>query len=65
MEGRDMAVRTALVHDYLAQSGGAERVVAALHGIFPLAPLYTSVYDKEATLPCFAGMDIRTSFLQS
>ncbi len=54
----------ALVHDYLAQSGGAERVVAALHALFPTAPLYTSVYDPKATLPCFAHMDVRTSFLQ-
>lgn len=65
MEGRSTAVRTALVHDYLAQSGGAERVAAALHDLFPGAPLYTSVYDQKATLPCFAGRDIRTSFLQS
>ena len=58
------APETALVHDYLAQSGGAERVVAALHSLFPSAPLYTSVYDPKATLPCFSEMDIRTSFLQ-
>jgi len=56
--------QTALVHDYLAQSGGAERVIAALHALFPTAPLYTSVYDPRATLPCFAQMDVRTSFLQ-
>lgn len=55
---------TALVHDYLAQSGGAERVVAALHGLFPAAPIYTSVYDPKATLACFSEMDVRTSFLQ-
>ncbi len=55
---------TALVHDYLAQSGGAERVVVALHALFPSAPLYTSVYDAKATLACFSEMDVRTSFLQ-
>lgn len=58
------AQATALVHDYLAQSGGAERVVAALHSLFPSAPVYTSVYDPKATLPCFSEMDVRTSFLQ-
>ena len=58
------AQATALVHDYLAQSGGAERVVAALHALFPAAPLYTSVYDSKASLPCFSKMDVRTSFLQ-
>ena len=55
---------TALIHDYLAQAGGAERVVAALHALFPAAPLYTSVYDPKATLSCFSKMDVRTSFLQ-
>ena len=54
----------ALVHDYLAQAGGAERVVSALHEIYPQAPIYTSVYDKRATLSEFAQMDVRTSFLQ-
>ena len=58
------ALATALIHDYLAQSGGAERVVAVLHDLFPAAPLYTSVYDPKATLACFSKMDVRTSFLQ-
>ena len=57
-------MKTALVHDYLAQAGGAERVVTAFHALFPEAPLYTSVYDPAATLADFTEMDIRTSFLQ-
>ena len=57
-------MKTALVHDYLAQAGGAERVAAAFHTMFPLAPLYTSVYDGKATLPVFENVDVRTSFLQ-
>ncbi len=57
-------MKTALVHDYLAQAGGAERVVASLHELFPDAPIFTSIYDAKATLPCFGEMDIRTSFLQ-
>ncbi|MBC8140556.1 MAG: glycosyltransferase [Armatimonadetes bacterium] len=57
-------MRVSIIHDYLAQSGGAERVVEALHPIWPDAPIYTSVYDKENTLPCFAQMDVRTTFLQ-
>jgi len=57
-------MRIAIVHDYLAQAGGAERVVEAIHEIFPEAPIYTSVYDAEATFPSFKTMDIRTSFLQ-
>ena len=57
-------MKTALVHDDLVQSGGAERVVAALHDIFPEAPLYTSVYDPRTAPSCFKAMDVRTSFLQ-
>ena len=57
-------MRVAIVHDYLAQAGGAERVVEAMHDIWPDAPIYTSIYDPEATLPSFKTMDIRTSFLQ-
>ncbi len=57
-------MKTALVHDYLAQAGGAERVAAALHSMFPKAPLYTSVYDAKATFPAFEKMDVRASFLQ-
>jgi glycosyltransferase involved in cell wall biosynthesis len=58
-------MKIAIVHDYLAQAGGAERVVEAIHGIWPDAPVYTSVYDPKATLPCFKEMDVRTSFLQN
>ena len=57
-------MKTALVHDYLAQAGGAERVVSVLHGMFPEAPLYTSVYDREQTFAEFQQMDVRTSLLQ-
>ena len=57
-------MRVAIVHDYLAQAGGAERVVMAMHNVFPDAPIYTSVYDPEGTFPEFRAMDVRTSFLQ-
>jgi glycosyltransferase involved in cell wall biosynthesis len=54
-----MPRRVALVHDYLTQRGGAERVVLALTRAFPDAPLYTSLYQPEATFPEFAGVDVR------
>jgi glycosyltransferase involved in cell wall biosynthesis len=57
-------MKVALVHDYLNQMGGAERVVMALHDIFPDAPIYTSIYDPERVDPAFRHMDIRTSFMQ-
>lgn len=49
----------ALVHDYLTQRGGAERVVLSLMNAFPEAPLYTSLYDDAGTFPAFRGRDIR------
>ncbi len=57
-------MKVALVHDYLNQMGGAERVVLAFHEIFPDAPLYTSIYDPERVDPTFRSMDIRTTFMQ-
>ena len=53
----------ALVHDYVTQRGGAERVVLAMHRAFPDAPLYTSLYDPDGAYPEFAGVDVRPSFL--
>ena len=57
-------MKVALVHDYLNQMGGAERVVMAFHEIFPDAPIYTSIYDPQRVDPAFQKMDIRTSFMQ-
>ncbi|MDZ4228057.1 MAG: glycosyltransferase family 4 protein, partial [Candidatus Levybacteria bacterium] len=37
-------MKVALVYDRLNKWGGAERVLLALHKLFPSAPLYTSVY---------------------
>lgn len=59
-------LKVALVHDYLREYGGAERVVEALHEIFPEAPLYVSFTDFSVTgihAQKFAGWDIRESWL--
>jgi glycosyltransferase involved in cell wall biosynthesis len=53
----------AIAHDYLTQRGGAERVVVALAGAFPGAPVYTSLYEPGATYPEFRSLDVRTSLL--
>ena len=45
--------------------GGAERVLLALHEIFPDAPLYTSVYDKKRAPWATVFPKIHTSFLQN
>jgi len=57
------ALKVALVHDFLNQFGGAERVLLALHKIFPEAPIYTLLYDKEK-VPQFASAKIIASDLQ-
>jgi len=53
----------AIVHDYLNQRGGAERVVLELASMWPEAPIYTSLYRPESTFPGFGELDVRTSFL--
>jgi glycosyltransferase involved in cell wall biosynthesis len=57
-------MKVALVHDYLNQMGGAERVVLAFHEMFPDAPIYTSIYDPERVDAAFQKIDIRTTFMQ-
>lgn len=54
----------ALVHDYLVQYGGAERVLEALADIFPDAPIFTLLYDEEKMNGALKGKIIKTSFLQ-
>jgi glycosyltransferase involved in cell wall biosynthesis len=56
-------MKVALVYDKINKWGGAERVLLALHKLFPDAPLYTSIYDREKT-PWANVFEIRTSFLQ-
>lgn len=57
------SLKVAIVHDSFTQMGGAERVVEALHELFPDAPVYVLVMDKNLK-GSFAGWDIRTSWLQ-
>ncbi len=58
-------MKIALVHDHLAQDGGAENVLRAFSDIWPEAPIYVVVYDKNHANPYFLQRDIRTSFLQN
>ena len=57
-------MKIALVHDWLNQQGGAERVLLELHSMFPEAPVYTSFYAPNLVHPGFRRMDIRTSWMQ-
>ncbi|MEK7462969.1 MAG: glycosyltransferase, partial [Patescibacteria group bacterium] len=56
-------MRVAIIHDYLNQYGGAERVLESFCELFPDAPIYTLFYDEEKTLGRFKGKKIITSFL--
>jgi glycosyltransferase involved in cell wall biosynthesis len=56
-------MKIALVHDYLVQNGGAERVLKCLNEIWPDAPIYTILYDKDKC-PEFREKKVKTSFLQ-
>jgi glycosyltransferase involved in cell wall biosynthesis len=53
-----------IVHDWLTNMGGAEKVVLAMHEAFPNAPIYTSTYTPE-NMPAFKDLDVRTTYLQN
>ncbi len=57
-------MRVALVHDWLNQMGGAERMLLAMARMFPNAPIFTAIYDPKSVDPAFRSLDIRTSFMQ-
>lgn len=48
-------MKIALVHDQLAEFGGAERVLIALKKAFPEAPIFTSFVDKKRLGSHFAN----------
>jgi glycosyltransferase involved in cell wall biosynthesis len=51
--------RIAIAHDYLTQLGGAEKTVLNMSKAFPDAPIYTMLYDPDATFPEFRDLDVR------
>lgn len=53
-------LRVVVVHDYLTQRGGAERVVLAIMEAFPRARLITSVYNPETTFEDFKDYRVET-----
>jgi len=57
-------MKIAIVHDYLNQYGGAEKVVEIFNELFPDAPIFTSIYDKRKFPKHYEEMDIKTSFMQ-
>jgi glycosyltransferase involved in cell wall biosynthesis len=59
-----MAGRVALVHDFLLDLRGAERVFAAICDAWPAGDVFTAVYDEQGTEGRFAERRPQTSFLQ-
>ncbi|TLS52010.1 glycosyltransferase family 4 protein [Paenibacillus antri] len=57
-------MKVAIVHDYLTQYGGAERVLECFMDLFPDAPVYTLICDKTKIPARLQNADVRTSFLQ-
>lgn len=55
--------RITLVHDWLNQYGGAERVLEHLVRLYPNAPIYTSMYWKDAMPDNYHLWDIRTTWM--
>jgi len=57
-------MKVALVHDYIKEFGGAERVLKTLTQIYPKAPIYTAFYVKNSTAGKeFKNKKIKQSFL--
>jgi glycosyltransferase involved in cell wall biosynthesis len=56
-------MKVALVYDRVNKWGGAERVLLALHELFPTAPLFTSVYNPQKA-PWAEKFTVKPSFLQ-
>ena len=59
LENRNIA----LVHDWITNFAGGERVLLQMSEMFPEAPIFTSVFDPKGAQP-FSEKDVRPSFLQ-
>ena len=58
-------MKVAIVHERLDIVGGAEKVILALHDLYPDAPIYTSFVDYKKLPAIFEDMDIRPSYMQN
>ncbi len=57
-------MRVALIHDHLAQDGGAEKTLKVLAEIFPDAPIYTLLCDQKNIDKYYPKRTIETSIIQ-
>lgn len=56
--------RVAIVHDWLVNYGGAERVVEAFLELYPDADIFTLVYDEIKMGKIFPKERVKTTFIQ-
>jgi glycosyltransferase involved in cell wall biosynthesis len=61
---QDESASFALVHDFLIQMGGAEKVVEAMAEAWPEAPIYTSATFGENLFPVFRRSRVHNSWMQ-
>lgn len=57
-------MRLALVHDYLTQLGGAEKVLDSFQRVFPKSPIFVLVNNRQKTRLIFPPYKIKTTWLQ-
>lgn len=57
-------MKVALIHDHLAQDGGAEKVLKIFADLYPEAPIYTLLYEKKNVDKYFKDRHIETSIIQ-
>lgn len=57
-------MKVALIHDHLAQDGGAEKVLKVIADMFPDAPIFTLLYEKKNADKYFKNRVIQTSIIQ-
>jgi len=56
-------MKLAIVHDWFVRVGGAERVLMAMHALWPEAPIYFLVADRTAVRAHLPGADVRLARL--
>ncbi|HTX86984.1 MAG TPA: glycosyltransferase [Candidatus Nanoarchaeia archaeon] len=59
-----MTMKVALIHDHLAQDGGAEKVLQAFAEIFPEAPIFTLLSEKSNIDKYYKNRRVDTSIIQ-
>jgi len=57
-------MKVALIHDHLAQDGGAESTLRVFAEMFPEAPIYTLLYDQKYLDKYYQGRRVDASIIQ-